>query len=303
MENLLRKLDLISLRLFVAVCQEKNIARAAEREFITSSAVSRRIAEIEAMVGLPLIQRHARGITVTAAGAAVHRSALAIASKIEALSAELSQFCSGAKGNVRVVANLSSIVQFLPEDIAAFGRLFPEVNIELEEQSSTNAVRTMTERGADFGICNAVGGLDQFESLPYRTDRLFAMLPKHHRLAEASYLSLADLLSENFVALQRGSALMQLLERESAALGATLNTRIRVNSLDAQCRMVHVGLGVSIVPQHVGELYVDTLDVVLRPLVEPWAARQLFLISYGREQLSATAATLANFLIQRQQAS
>ena len=47
MENLLKKLDLTSLRLFVAVCQERNIARAAEREFIASSAVSRRIAEIE----------------------------------------------------------------------------------------------------------------------------------------------------------------------------------------------------------------------------------------------------------------
>ncbi|WP_321207600.1 LysR family transcriptional regulator [Paraburkholderia nemoris] len=291
---------MISLRLFVAVCQEKNIARAAEREFITPSAVSRRVAEIEALVGLPLIQRHARGISVTPAGDAVRRSALAIASNIEVLSAELSQFYSGAKGKVRVVANLSSIVQFLPEDIAAFGRLFPDVDIELEEQSSAEAVRAMAERAADFGICNAVCGIEQFESLPYRTDRLFVMLPKHHRLAEASHLRLAELLAENFVGLQRESALMQLLERESAALGGALNTRIRVHSLDAQCRMVHVGLGITIVPQHVGELYVDTLDVVLRPLVEPWASRQLFLISYGREQLSATAATLANFLIQRE---
>src|SRR5471030_2422615 len=55
MENLLKKLDLTSLRLFVAVCQEQNIARAAEREFIVPSAVSRRISEIEAMVGLPVI--------------------------------------------------------------------------------------------------------------------------------------------------------------------------------------------------------------------------------------------------------
>src|SRR6185437_828495 len=54
MENLLKKLDLTSLRLFVAVCQERNIARAAEREFIASSAVSRRIADIEAMIGLPV---------------------------------------------------------------------------------------------------------------------------------------------------------------------------------------------------------------------------------------------------------
>ncbi len=183
MQGLLRKLDLTSLRLFVAVCQERNIARAAEREFIAPSAVSRRISEIEALVGLPLIQRQQRGIAITPAGEAVLRSALAIIGEIESLSAELSQFNSGAKGSVRVVANLSSIVQFLPEDVAAFGRLFPEVNIELEEQSSAEIVRAVGERGADFGICNVVSGADQFECLPYRSDHLFVMMPKSHRLA------------------------------------------------------------------------------------------------------------------------
>jgi DNA-binding transcriptional LysR family regulator len=62
MENLLRKLDLTSLRLFAAVCQEHSIARAAEREFIAPSAVSRRIAELESLLGLSLMQRHTRGV-------------------------------------------------------------------------------------------------------------------------------------------------------------------------------------------------------------------------------------------------
>jgi DNA-binding transcriptional LysR family regulator len=93
--------------------------------------------------------------------------------------------------------------------------------------------------------------------------------------------------------------LTQLLEHESASLGGTLNIKIRVSSLDALCRMVHVGLGLAIVPQHVGELYVNTLDVVLRPLSDAWAVRQLFIIFKAREQLNATAATLVNFLTQQ----
>jgi DNA-binding transcriptional LysR family regulator len=299
MESLLRKLDLTSLRLFAAVCQEKNIARAAEREFIASSAVSRRIAEIEALVGLPLIQRHQRGISVTPVGDAVLRCALAIVGDVEALSAELSQFYSGAKGSVRLVANLSSIVQFLPEDVAAFGRLFPEVNIELEEQSSAEILRAVGERGADFGICNAVSGVEQFESLPYRSDRLCVMMPSGHRLVRATHLTLAGLLEENFVGLRQESALTQMLEHESALLGGRLNIKIRVSSLDALCRMVHVGLGLAIVPQQIGEMYVNTLDVVLRPLSEAWAVRQLFIIFKAREHLNATAATLVHFLTQQ----
>lgn len=299
MENLFRKLDLISLRLFIAVCQERNISRAAEREFITPSAVSRRISDIEKIVGLPLIHRHGRGITVTPAGDAVFRNALAIAGSIQKLSDELSCFHSVTEGSVRIVANLSSIVQFLPEDIAAFRQLFPNVNIELEEQNSAQAMRTLADRGADFAICSEINGLKQFESRPYRTDQLFVMLPYQHRLATCTSLKLQDLLAENLIGLKNDTALMQLLEREYTAVGATLSSDIRAGGLEAMCRMVHAGLGFAIVPKLIGELYTNTLKVTLRPLTAPWAARQSFLISHGREQLSATAGALFNFLKQK----
>jgi len=298
MESLLRKLDLTSLRLFVAVCQEKNIARAAEREFIVPSAVSRRIAEIEALIGLPVVQRHPRGITVTPVGETLLRHAHAVIGQIEALSVELSQFNSGAKGRVRLVANLSSIVQFLPEDVAAFARVFPDVGIELEEYSSAEVLKAVDERSADFGICNAITGIEHFDRLPYRSDRLFVMAPAAHPLAPHQPVTLAALLHENFIGLRDGSALTQLLAQEVAHLGGTMNIRIKVSSLDALCRMVHVGLGLAIVPQQVGELYVNTLDVKLVPLADAWSERHLFVVFKARDQISASANTLINFLTQ-----
>ena len=296
MENLLKKLDLTSLRLIVAVCQERNIARAAEREFIASSAVSRRIAEIETVIGLPVIQRQSRGITVTPVGETVLRYALAIIGNIEQMSAELSRFSSGAKGRVRVVANLSSIVQFLPEDVAAFGRAFPEVSIELEEENSADVLRIVDEHGADFGICNPVAGSEAFEQVPYRQDRLAVLVPGGHRLAGASRAAFDDLLEDRFVGLRSESALTRLLAQEAASAGRQLDVRIRVSSLDALCRMVHAGLGIAIVPEQVGLLYVNALDVRLLSLSEAWAVRRLIMIFKAREQLSASAAALVGFL-------
>jgi DNA-binding transcriptional LysR family regulator len=296
MENLLKKLDLTSLRLFVAVCQERNIARAAEREFIASSAVSRRIAEIEAVIGLPVIQRQSRGITVTPVGETVLRYALAIIGNIEQMSAELSRFSSGAKGRVRVVANLSSIVQFLPEDVAAFGRAFPDVSIELEEENSADVLRIVDEHGADFGICNPVAGSEAFEQVPYRQDRLAVLVPGGHRLAGAPRVAFDDLLEDRFVGLRSESALTRLLAQQAASAGRQLDVRIRVSSLDALCRMVHAGLGIAIVPEQVGLLYVNALDVRLLSLSDAWAVRRLIMIFKAREQLSASAAALVGFL-------
>lgn len=300
MNNLLRKIDLTSLRLFVAVCQERNIARAAEREFIAPSAISRRIAEIEAIIGLPVIQRNSRGISVTPVGETVLRHAQAVIGSIEAMGAELSQFASGAKGKVRLVGNLSSIVQFLPEDIAAFQRVFPDVDIDLEEQTSTNVMRSVQEHAADLGICNAISGAEEFEQLPYRTDRLFLMVPRSHALSGATTVGLIDIINESFVGLGGECALTQLLAQEAINLGAKLNIKIRVSSLDALCRMVHVGLGIAVVPQQIGEMYIGTLDVRLVPIRDAWAVRQIIFIFRNREQLTATAASLVNFLIHKQ---
>ncbi|GAB1575594.1 LysR substrate-binding domain-containing protein [Bordetella petrii] len=299
MENILRKLDFTTLRLFVTVCQENSIARAAEREFIAHSAVSRRIADMESLVGLPLITRHTRGVAITPAGQTVLRHARRIIGDVEAMGAELSRLYAGVKGHVRVVANLSAIVQFLPEDLAAFQRLFPEVDIDLEEQHSPDVLRLVRERAADFGICNRIAGAQGLELLPYRRDRLAVMLPAGHPKAAARQLSLRDIAQETFVGLRENSALTQLLAAQAQALDTTLAVKIRVASLDALCRMAHAGLGIAIMPQQVAELYLQALDVAVRPLADAWAQREICIVHSGAAQLSATAGALVRFLTQQ----
>lgn len=296
MSNLVRKLDLTSLRLFVAVCQERNIARAAEREAIAPSAVSRRIADLEHLIGHPVIERGSRGISVTPIGEAVLRHAREVLANLERLEAEVSHYASGAKGTIRIVGNMSSVVQFLPEDIAAFKRVFPEVDILIDEQTSSEVLSSLAENAFDIGFCNEVPGIEQVERLPYRSDRLYLAVPRQHRLARAPVVRLHDFMAENIVGMGQGTSLTRLLVQEARRLGAGLRVKITVSSLDALCRMVHVGLGVAVVPQHSGELYVDTLDLALIPIEEAWAVRELWIVFRQREGLSAPAAALVDFL-------
>lgn len=296
MENLLRKLDLTSLRLFVAVCQEHSIARAAEREFIAPSAVSRRISELETLIGLPLIQRHTRGVTITQAGQTVLRHAGKLIGDVEAMGAELSRLFTGTQGRVQIAANLSAIVQFLPEDVAAFQRLFPDVDIELEERHSPDVLRRVREREVDFGICNRSAAIAGLQSFPYRRDRLAVMLPTSHPKANVRHLSLQDIADETFVGLGPESALTQMLTNRAQEIGVTLRVKIRVTSLDALCRMAHAGLGIAVMPQQVAELYLSALDVVARPLSDAWARREMCIVCQDAMQLSASASALLRFL-------
>jgi DNA-binding transcriptional LysR family regulator len=96
-----------SLRLFIAVCGEGNIARAAERENSVASAVGRRIAATEDDIGAPLLVRGRRSIKPFAAGETLLRQAREVLRAVDRLNAALSDFASGAQGHVRIVATLA----------------------------------------------------------------------------------------------------------------------------------------------------------------------------------------------------
>lgn len=296
MTNLTRKFDLTSLRLFLAVYLEQNIARAAERECITPSAVSRRISDLELLVGAPLIHRQSRGISVTPVGEMLARHARAVLESLENLNAEISQFQVGAKGSVKIAANLSAIVQFLPEDLASFQRSFPEVDIRVDEIASAEVLRSVEEGTAEIGICNAQDLPASMEARPYRADRLVLIVPPRHRLASLSSVDLGCIVQERLVGLGPETSLMKLLNLQAAEQGLTLSLTIQVRSLDVLCRMVHAELGVAVVPQLVAEYNTRALDLKIVPIAEAWATRKLVVVSRDSARLTATARGLISYL-------
>ena len=117
-----RRIDLTSLQLFVAVCELGSIGRAAEREFIAASAVSKRLSDLETAVDTALLYRHSRGVTLTPAGESLLHHARTVLFGLERMQGELSEYADGVRGHVRMHANISAIFQFLPEDLGAFAR-------------------------------------------------------------------------------------------------------------------------------------------------------------------------------------
>lgn len=100
-----RHFDPVTLRLFVAVCEERNIARAAARDSLVASAVSKRIAAIEREIGTALLVRGRRGIEPTAAGEVLLRQARDVLGAMERMHVEISEFATGVQGSVRVMAS------------------------------------------------------------------------------------------------------------------------------------------------------------------------------------------------------
>jgi DNA-binding transcriptional LysR family regulator len=295
-----RRIDLTSLQLFVAVCELGSIGRAAEREFIAASAVSKRLSDLEATLETPLLYRHTRGVKLTPAGESLLHHARSVLFSLEKMQAELSEYADGVRGHVRIHANISAIVQFLPEDLGAFSKEHPQVKIDLEEHLSTEVIRAVQEGAADLGICNvAAAGAHELQTLDYRHDELVLIVPRGHALARRKAVAFEETLDFDHVGLHSNSSIYLAMREAAATAGRTIRLRIHVTGLDAMCRMIHNGLGVGVMPRRAFTLMhgVGHLDCVA--LTDAWATRDIRLVARDFSTLPLTARLLVDHLRSR----
>ena len=289
--------DLTTLRMFLAAYTLRNLTRAAEREHIAPSAISKRLQDLEADVGTPLFYRHARGVTPTPAGEALARHAHRLFDDVNRMSAELSEFTSGLRGEVRVHAHSSAMVQYLPDQIAAFARTFPGVRVVLREETSPNVLQSTLDGLADIGIfAGNMPALPGLQVLSYRQDRLVALFPRDHALATLDSVRLSDIRDSHHISLETGSSLQVLLAQAAEASGFTLNTRMEVKTFEAAMRMVEVGLGVAMVPDTIAKTMGANLKVSAVPLSDGWAVRNLVICIRDEAKLTASARLMLGHL-------
>lgn len=290
------RFDLRDLELFVAVADAGSIARAAERSHTVASAVSKRISDLEDNFGTALIARGAKGVELTAAGHALLVRARVLLHQAAQLDDEMRRHASGARGYVRVFANISAIVEFLPGSLASFAKDHPDIHVHLEEHVSSAIAAAVADNSADLGIVSELPVIEGLITVPFRNDELVLVLQPGHALAQRKSLAFAEIADQPFVGLHADSSLHRLLTRAAVEAGSPLNWRIHVTSFDAACAMVAAGLGISVVPRAATTAYIRSLSLASVSLSDAWAQRQLFLCVRANAPLHSAANMLFEHL-------
>jgi len=288
--------DLTSLDVFITVAEERNLTRAARIKHLAVSAVSKRITELEAQAGSPLLVRNARGVDLTPAGQSLLFYARQLRETLHQLDHELGDYASGVKGHVRIHAITSALSQFLPDDIARFLALYPQIRFDIEERVGSAVVRAVADGRADLGIIAIQTPAQGLETVAYRNDELTVAVPAGHALAERSSVRFSEVLEHEFVGPHLESSMHTLLTAQAEQLGLSLKLRIRISSFDSMCRMVSAGLGVAILPRSVIKQYLRSHKLKAVTLDEPWAQRSLLLAFRKYEAASPTLRTLIDNL-------
>lgn len=292
------KIDLTSLSLFVTVAEEHNIARAAARRNIAASAVSKRMLELELGFATSLLLRHSKGVDLTPAGEALLQHARTLIDLTGRVEAEMSAFASGLRGQVRLSANPSAIIQFLPGLLARFFEAYPDIEIVMLEHTTLRSLRLIEEGVVDLAIVGWGAEHPEMTYAPFRTDDLVLVIPEGHSLARREgRLAFSEALDFPFVGLEQGSSLQARLEDAARQCGFDLRPKLRMASFEGVRRMVEAGIGIAVLPRSTVEPYAVTMGIRAVPLSDAWARRELRLVSRDPARLGIPAMLLRNWLL------
>ncbi|MFC3285943.1 LysR family transcriptional regulator [Litchfieldella rifensis] len=293
------RFDFVTLRLFIAIADERSLTAAANRENMALAAVSKRISDLESQVGSPLLYRRPRGVELTPAGHALLHHARNVFDQLRHLSADLSEYSEGVRGHVRLHANTSAIIQFLPEDLSRFSTEHPGVKIDLEEKLSTEVIAALKEDLTDIGIFAGHMPSGDLHTFPYRTDQLVLVIPKGHPLAGRDTILLSEASEYDFIGLEQGSSLHQLVTKNARQLGKNLHMRIQVRSFEGILQMIDKGMGVGVLPEKSVHSHLPSLDIDTIALRDAWARRELVIGVKNPDDLSTISKQMLSHLTEK----
>jgi DNA-binding transcriptional LysR family regulator len=299
---LLRRIDLTTLRLFIAICEERNLTRAANREGIAASAVSKRMNDFELAFGVTLFRRLAKGMALTPAGEALLHHARLTLWNVEKIAAELSEYAQGVRGHVRMLANLSAIVQFLPEDLSGFFARHELLKVDLHERASGQVVRGIEEGAAEIGICSGEADTRTLETFHYRYDHLVVAMRPDHPLAARESMLFAETLDFDQIGLHTASSIYLRSQYAATQADKPLRLRINVPGFDAVCRMVQANMGIGLMPDRAFEVVGKGMGLHAIPLRDDWAERELRIVVRARNHLSRPSHLVLDHLLEAEKA-
>ena len=242
-------MELRQLEYLVAVVEEKNFTRAAERLHVAQPGVSAQVRQLERELGHTLLDRSARTVRPTEAGAAVLAHARAALAAVAQVRIALDEVDGLLRGHVAVGTIATADPISLPDSLADFHQEHPGIEITLTEDSSQRLVENLLNGTLDVAVIGLTGTIPPGLAAETITDRpLAALLPREHPLARHRSLPLECLAGEPLMTMPVGSGIRDALDTGFAAAGLRPRIAFEAGDPAVLVRLAERGLGIALLP-------------------------------------------------------
>ena len=242
--------DLRQLEIFRKVVELESFSKAAEVVFLAQASVSERIANLENMLGLKLLDRLGRRVVPTKAGELLYKHALNLLEMKRLACAEMEDFLGIKRGEVRIGGSTIPGEYILPRVLGLFGRKNSQITVTLVIADSAEIENRVLEGQLELGVIGRKTTQRSLATNPLWQDELVIAVPPGHRWAKREEVSLEELTNEPFILRESGSGTLKTLDDYLRAAGlegiGSLRIIARLGTSTAVKEGIKAGLGVSI---------------------------------------------------------
>jgi DNA-binding transcriptional LysR family regulator len=284
------------LRVLKEVAYRGSLSGAADALSYTQSAVSQQISALEAETGMTLLERHARGVSLTAAGQTLVGHAEGILARLDAAETALSAIAGLRGGRLRVASFPTAGAALMPLAIATFRSSYPDVELTLAEGEPEEIVPRLRAGEFDLALLFEFAGETPLPQGMTRVelleDPMYLALPREHALARKGKLRLGDLRGEAWVQTSQSSPCARHVVRSCHAAGFEPQVSFESDDYQTVQGLVAAGVGVALIPELA--LSVVRGDIVIRALSPSPPVRQVIAATpAGARLVPAAPAMLA----------
>lgn len=290
-------MELRQLYYFVEVAKKEHVTQAAEELHVAQSAVSRQIHQLEKELGVSLFIQKGRNVQLTPVGHLFMKRAEMILADLERAVVEIHEFLDPEKGEIRLGFPHSLGISLIPQVVASFRKLHPNVKFRFKTGMYPTLIRDLVEGDIDLAfvspfpkdhehVCGEV----------LLTEELYAILPPGHPLADNKSIELRELSEEAFVLFSEGYSLRPIVWDACREAGFFPKIGFEGEETDTIRGLVAAGMGVSLLPE-MALHYTGPLQAAKVRISQPSVTRTIGLIHRRSEKLPLVASVFHDFLL------
>src|SRR3990172_560770 len=257
-------MHLETLRLYCDVIRLRSFSRGAEQNFVSQSAASQAVQQLEAELGVALIDRTKRPFVVTPEGQSFYEACRGLVESWEKAKTEVAAVKARVDGTVRVAAIYSVGLHDVSRHMQRFMSLYPAARVQLECLHPHKVVEAVLEGEADVGIMSYPPSDRALSVVPLRAEPMAFVCHPGHRLARRRQVAPADLNGETFVAFDSGLTIRKAIDRALRQHSVKVNIVMEFDNIETIKQAIIIDAGVSILPRHTvqNEVGIKTLAAV-----------------------------------------
>lgn len=267
---MLKRLEIRHLKLIQAIAETGSLSAAARGLHLTQSALSHQLKVLEDTVQGALFLRHGKKMVMTESGRRVLSAAQRVLGELTEMGEDLAELNRGEKASIRIATECYTSFHWLPRVIPLFQKQHPNVDIQLKPEISNNLSAQLESGELDLAIRMAPAK-SKFENHPLFVDDIVVAMSPDHSLAQHNAIAKEQLLEQHLLLYHSGKSRLLRALFNDYQISQIHCTEMPLT--EAILEWCSAGLGVTIMAKWAAQRWVDSGDILVRPLDSKWAKR------------------------------